>query len=662
MRDSWIRLFLAAVIVTGAGAAWGDDTKIPIETRDAAGLAADLVAEGTPSALASAERMLEAVLAAQETNPADDNCGNFYWGRNEKAVEDLNAVEFTLGQLIPMMLRHGDRLQPALRQRVLDAVRLGLAEIVELDVLIAYTNIMSLDVLNSCLGGALLNDPAIAERGRQRLCAWIAFTNSNGALFEFNSPTYFGVTLRALRELADLAPDEDTRVRARTLAARMALSIALRIHPKSGRWAGPHSRAYNRTTFCKREPELQDIAQWANAGQVPAWTKPAIGCCDPLEIRETSARDQQMMQTTYVTGDFAMGTASRQLMEQSNSFIVHYAKPGYKDGAVAFSRYVLNEVPLGRLFQEYFESGRFYGVQEGARAIGLYAPPPPRLLEKRGSMKAVMVWPMYDKDDAIWAGGARIESLPADVPPGATVVVGTGSIWMAVRPLHRTDLGHDAPVRLVKEREGLALEMYNYLGPKKCFWNQEWPGPFFTGQPQCGFYVEVAGRAAYPDGAAFAAAVDSGTLKDEAAPRRTYTASGQRPWAVEYARDGRALGIEADLYEWRLLRRWTHAGEMDWPLLESTVARETCDGAIEVNGAKLQCGKDAAWLLAVPAKNLYVAAYMGAEPAPLTLEVPGGRVALDAMGMGTVAWEDGVVHIDAVGVSGTPKLEGCTLK
>jgi len=655
-------LLLAVAFITGTWQARAEDPKIPMETRDAAGLAADLVAEGTPDALGAAEEVLNAVLAAQEVNPADDNYGNFYWARNDKAVEDLNAVEFTLSQLIPMMLHHADRLDPALRQRVLDAIRLGLAEIVDLDVLIAYTNIMSLDVVNSCLGGALLNDAAIADRGRRRLREWIAFTNSNGALFEFNSPTYFGVTLRALHSLATLAPDEDTRVRARTLAARMALSIALRIQPASGRWAGPHSRAYHHTTFCQRKPEYESLLDWARTGALPGWAPMLVACQDPIEIRETSARDQQMMQTSYVTQGFAMGTASRQFMEQSNSFIVHYAKPGCDKGAVAFSRYVINDIPLGRLFQEYLEPGHFYGVQEGNRAIGLYAPPAPQLLEKRSSMKSVIVWPMYDKDDAIWIAGAPVESLPADVPEGVTVVVGTGTIWMAVRPLHRTDLGHDAPIRLVKERDGLLLEIFNYLGPKKCFWNQEWPGPFYTGHPQCGFYAEVAERSAYPDGAAFAAAVDAGALKDECAPRKTYTASGQRPWTIEYARDGRTLGIEADLYEWRLLRRWTHAGDMDWPRFESPVARETVTGGLDLNGARLACGKDAAWLVAVPQDNLYVAGYMGTEPAPLTLEVPGGRVALDAMGMGTVVWHNGHVYIDAVSIAGTPAAEGATVE
>ena len=123
------------------------------ETRQAARLAAQLIANGTPTDLALAEKVLAALLACQEIDPRDPHCGNFYWMREDTVVEDLNAVEFNLEALIPMMIQHGDRLPLPLRQRVLDSIRLGLAAIARLDVLVAYTNITALDMLNTCLGG-----------------------------------------------------------------------------------------------------------------------------------------------------------------------------------------------------------------------------------------------------------------------------------------------------------------------------------------------------------------------------------------------------------------------------------------------------------------------------------------------------------------------------
>jgi hypothetical protein len=158
------------------------------ESRRGAALAARLAANGTLQDLVLAERVLDAVLRCQERRPDDPHYGNFLWMWEDEAVEDLNAVQFNLEHLIPMMIRHGARLSPEMYARLRAAIRLGLDEIRRLDVLIAYTNIAVLDILNSCLGGELLADAQIAERGYRKLVEWMALTDRNGAPFEYNSP------------------------------------------------------------------------------------------------------------------------------------------------------------------------------------------------------------------------------------------------------------------------------------------------------------------------------------------------------------------------------------------------------------------------------------------------------------------------------------------
>ena len=160
------------------------------ETRAGAAFAHRLVANGAAEDLALAETVLDVVLGCQERRAGDPHHGNFTWMLEDDHVEDLNAVEFNLEHLIPMMLRHADRLPAALQARVLDAIRLGLDEIRRLDVSVAYTNICLLDVLNTSLGGELLGDSAIAARGYRKLAVWMAFTDSQGIAFEWNSPTY----------------------------------------------------------------------------------------------------------------------------------------------------------------------------------------------------------------------------------------------------------------------------------------------------------------------------------------------------------------------------------------------------------------------------------------------------------------------------------------
>ena len=309
---------------------------------------------------------------------------------------------------------------------------------------------------------------------------------------------------------------------------------------------------------------------------------------------------------------------------------------------VLFSRYVLDDqwlsfqtTPSRAPGQVVPEEGHFYGVHERGRAIGLYAPRGLDAWTRRTSAKAVLVWTEIEQVDEIWIGQHKVDSLPAAVPRSDVVVVGSGALWTAVQPLELTDLGGSAPIRLVELDGHLALEMYNYTGPAKTFWEMAKPGSFYQGQPRCGFYART-GRAHfdYASGANFAAEVASGALVDEAAPPATYTAGSERPLRVEYARDDRILGIEVDLYEWLLKRRWTQDGTLDWPMHESPYARQSASGQVSVGGATLTCDKGPVWLCACPGGKRYVAAYSGIEMTSLRLEVPGDVVELAEIGSG----------------------------
>jgi hypothetical protein len=109
------------------------------------------------------------------------------------------------------------------------------------------------------------------------------------------------------------------------------------------------------------------------------------------------------------------------------------------------------------------------------------------------------------------------------------------------------------------------------------------------------------------------------------------------------------LGLAVDLMTWKLKRRWTEAGELGWPMLESPMARETNTGRVELGGAILTCGPEAAWLWANPETGLWVAGYLGLQPAPLTLTTPQGQVEVAEMAAGTVVWDNGQVTVETSG-------------
>jgi hypothetical protein len=633
--------------------------------RDTIKHAARLVSQGGREDLELAGKMIDAVIQCQERRPDDANFGNFLWYQENEVVEDLNGVSFTLSTMIPMMIRYGDRLPLDLHQRVLESIRLGLNATARLDVSPGYTNIAVFDVVNTCLGGELLQDPVFIARGRLKLALWMLFTAKYGIPFEYNSPTYTGVAIDALGGLAKYSKDRDTRIRARTSLARIGLSVALHVHPSTGCWAGPHSRAYHGGLASRGDNRVN---QWVNGGVLPSWTIDVMRRRpEKMQVVETAFPDFSMGLTTYHSPSFALGVSANEgLGGQGNSLIAQYRRPGKNDPGVLYSRYLVNDKWMGtfvhptdrKVTRDLIQEGKFFGVQQGERAIGIYTP---AALEYTTSAKATLIWTDRKSIDEILINHERINQLPAEISPGDTVVVCSGDAMTAVRPLKCTDLGRESPMQLTQIGDDLVLEMYNYRGPKKVFWGLQWPGGFFQGMPQSGFYLEMAERSDYRSAAEFSAVVAGGKLTDVTAAPFTYSGTGERLWTIEYSRAGKSLGIEADLMKWKLKRRWNEQGEIGWPMLESPVAGETRTGQVEIGDARLRCGKEAGWLFASPESKRWVAGYVGLTPAPLALKVPGGKVEIDAMTVGTVCWDNGNVTVDAIGIKGIPRVTGGNL-
>ena len=658
------------------------------ESRKAAHFAGRLVANGATEDLALADKVLEAVLACQESDPADPHFGNFYWMAEDSHVEDLNAVEFCLEGLIPMMLGYSGGLSEPMQQRVLAAIRLGLDEIRRLDVLVAYSNITALDILNTCLGGELLGDAAIATRGYTKLRQWIGFTCRSGHPMEYNSPTYTAVSLRALGVLAENVQDADTRIRARAFAARLAVSAALHIHPGTGRWAAPHSRAYHPSVVGTTPPDLERVQGWLADGTIPSWIAEVLEQRPArYTISETAERSRAIGFTTHVTPAWALGVASTSTHNQSDVCMLHYTRPGMEKPGVLYSRYVFNDKWFGDFYhatdrsqqRNLLDEGAFYGVMEGNRAIGVYAP---QSFVQGSSAKATFIWTGCGEPEEVWIDGEQVTALPAVVPTGATVVVGSGDVYTAIRPLTRTAMGKQAPALLVEREGDLVLELYNYRGPDKRFWEQRWPGAFFQGVPICAYYLEVADRSDYANGGEMAAALAAGEFSENLDAPFTFPAEGERRYSASYSRDGQALGIELDLMGWRLLRRSESRREIGWPMLEvkeelnaetqrrrgaegnSDVyprksaqsassafyfAQQSNDGRVAAAGAVAECAAPGLWLWGSETAGRWVAGHFGEEAATLRLTTPEGSVSVNRMGAGLLVWKDGQVTVEATG-------------
>ena len=635
-----------------------------------------LVESASPEAIERGEAVIAAVLNCQDTDRRSPHFGNFKWEHEDGAVEDLNAVQFVLVRLIPLLLNHSDRLSERLVQRTRERIGYGLEAIRRIDVSPIYSNIVAQDISNSLLGGQLLNRPEYIERGAAKLRRWMALIDQSGIPHEYNSPTYSFVLIEALHKVVALSQHAEARLLAELLIARTGLSVALRLHAKSGRLAPPHCRAYFPSLTCETPPEAAQFARHIAEGRLPAWLDTVrTQRPSPMTVVETSDISAGVAISSYLDAEFSLGVATQELATQSNRFIsnqsnvfsIHYSRENEPTPGVVFSRYLINDKWLGdyrttpsRTNNHVFrDEGSFRGVHAGPRAIGLYTSRELDAWARCSSAKAALIWHRAADVDEIWVNGAPVSALPAELPEPALIVVGCGNVYIVVRPLGRRKLGPEAPIRLVEHRGSLVLEMYNYLGPEKTFWELANPGAFFQGYVNNGFFVEVLDRKLYESGQAVYEAFQSGTVQENLEDARTFDGANSRHYSAAYSRDGQSLGIEVDLMRWRLQRRWSNGEDLGFPMLSSPLAVESRSGSIELADARLRWDSDAAcWLVGAPEAELWVGACHGTDPSALTLDVPAGQVRIPRLKAGLIVWDKGHVSIDAIGLEAEPHVTG----
>ncbi|MDE2857182.1 MAG: hypothetical protein OXN94_04960 [Chloroflexota bacterium] len=461
-----------------------------------------LVESGSPAEIERAEAVINAVLDCQDNDTRSPHYGNFKWEHEDEAVEDLNAVQFVLIRLIPLLLSQADCLSSDLVERARARIRLGLDEIRRIDVSPVYSNIVAQDVANSILGGQILNLSEYTRRGIAKLRKWLSVIDESGIPHEYNSPTYSFVCIEALHKIVAFSDQAQASLLARLIISRIGLSVALRLHPETGRLAPPHCRAYYPSLVCATAAEASAFAQKIEEGVLPAWLETVRKRRPiPLQARETSDAGAGVVISSYLDAEFSIGLATQELATQSNRFIsnqskvfsIQYTRQNKPGPGVVFSRYLINDKWLGDYRttpsrsndQVFRDEGSFRGVLAGPRAFGLYTSRELDAWSRCSSAKAALIWSSAEDVDEIWIDGLSLGDLPATVPEGSAIVVGCGDVYILVRPLARAKLGVEAPVIIAQRNGCLALEIYNYRGPDKTFWELANPGAFFPGlRPQ----------------------------------------------------------------------------------------------------------------------------------------------------------------------------------
>ena len=683
--------------------AWDDDAGlVRYETpfgvlhdgRGSLAYAGALLREGAAAGVARAERIIRNVASMQERRPQDAHYGNFRWYFEDACVTDLNAVEFVLDAL-NQLIRIGGALSAEMRDVITEMIRLGLDEIDRLDVHPSYTNIALSDICNSVLGGEAIDEPAYVERGARRLDEWFEFTSRSGAPHEYNSPTYLAVDIARMAVLAEHTRDPRIALKARVAEERLWLHVAAHYHPGLAQLAGPHSRSY-RDGWTGANGYLK-LVLWKLLGDdalrrvTPYFVKGReegfLGVADdafhcppyvlgwlrdkrfPYETLETADAANHNDLTTYMTGAYAMGTAAHSFTvgespepwPQPNSFLLHFARaaePGY---GVMYARYVINDKEAGasvhesnRNAEDFRDEGRFVGAQHRNRAIIAYGLMPRLRAAKSYKLSMRLLGGASD----VWAGDRRVESFPAAIAPGEPLVVDAGGTYIALIALEPSDMGSDAPVELRIQDGELVLDVYNYLGPPKSFWeHRSQAGPFYKGNVRNAVIVEVAADGEFDGIDAFRRHVASASIAD----------SVDEDYAREivYASGGATLSLRYSLWDMSIVERKANGVPFVAPMGRAGAVDgrgpqwlQCRDALIEVGGVKLMAGRTPKWLFADDDAKRYVFVNPSDDAVPVWFETSDGVVECDEFAFGRIEvdWKAGTVAIESADGIGPVRL------
>ncbi len=662
-----------------------------------------LLREGRAESVERAAAAIRAVLAMQERRELDAHCGNFRWKLEDEGVHDLNGVEFMLDGLNFLLRANASVIPDDLAIEMRDAIELGLGEIDRLDVHPSYTNIVLSDICNSILGGETLGIDEYVERGERRLDEWFEFTNASGAPHEYNSPTYLAVDIARMAFLAEETADLDIALKARIAEERLWLHVAAHYHPGLAQLSGPHSRSYFdgwtgarglltlRLWLMMRDDVLRRPTPYAAHDREEGHIGVALEtphCPEyiqrwltekryPFVSEETGDAEREVDLTTYMTAGYALGTATRaftvgdppEAWPGPNSFLLQFgreAEPGY---GTLFTRYVVDDKGLGantlesgRSGDDWWEEGTFVGAQHRNRAIIAYGLRP-RLRPAKSYKLSVNMLGVAGAEIRI--GGDRLEDRHAlpdtggiHVEPGEAVCVATEAAYVAIIPLEPSDMGSDAGIELSLAGEKLSLDIYNYRGPAKSFWeHRSQAGPFFKGNVRNAVIFEVAERSEYTDIDAFAAHVAAATVADSDAD--------EFEREIAYASDGGSIAMRYSLRDMSLIERrfdgavytppMSKAGGLDGQGMQFVQSR---DSLTQLGSVKVLAATIPKWLVADDDAGHYVFVNPSDEEAPIWFETPSTVIECDAFAFGRIELDDrtGTVDIEAVGEIGAVRI------
>lgn len=640
-----------------------------------------LLDRGAPADVERAEKIIAAALTTQNLVEGSYRYGNFKWLFEQETVTDINAVQFCLWYLIDILRRHDGSVSDDLRERMRAALAAGLVELDKLNVPWHYTNITLLQIGSLILGGEYLGESHAyySEKGYALLARLVDVSNTNGAVFEYNSPGYCGIDIDALARIATHCRNPQAAVMATVHEERIWAHVAMRLHPATRKLAAPWSRGYypqlcgmpsgvealffrvtDDASFMAPSPYYKERVDGAGflrdlgyRYSCPEYLRQLILEKPlPYYVRELTNRGGGNDITTFVTHDYAIGTNAKTYHEDDRnqaglwtplckSLLVHYRRGMDPRFGVLYALYLIDEkTPADHQYRSQRltadrtqdEQGLVRSVQHRNKAIVLYHPP--QIRDDVFSLKVEVT--IFDRAriDEVRINEQVVSSLPRALAPADIVFVADTDTYFALQPLEPTKLGPDMPIELREDPEGnLALSIYNYRGPTRTFWEYKSRLPYFRANAKNGFVIEVG------------SARDDGSF--EAFRRRIYATrvvditDGADVREVTYQSGNDTISIKVDLKTDDLLERRINGQAYEAPFLDADTVRAGSSGRIELKGAALVTDERPAWLLVDEELVCYAAMTPSQHVGPLRLQTPAGTLESPAFGLGRIAYYPG---------------------
>lgn len=361
-------------------------------TRDSLDYALLLLEAGGGERTGRALRIIERVVALQETDPDSKWYGLWGYYLEEPAPKmapaDWNWADFNGSLLLLTENRHGGKLPESLRRRVREAIRHAANSVRRRNVSMNYTNIAVQGTFVTLAAAELLDDDDLRGYGAGRLRRFAENLDVTGSFAEYNSPTYANVTIANLTRMRQTLRNKEVLPLVEKIHQRAWMHLGKHWHAPTAQLAGPHSRSYRTDIGAPlwlqkalggrlRFATLDEIrrGEAVTSGEVglldyacPSGIAPLFLTFDkPRQHREIFLPAQPPIRplqgTTWMERDFCLGSANR-----GDFWVQRRPLLAYWGGAARPARYV----QLRFIKDDYdFASALLYTVQERGRILGL---------------------------------------------------------------------------------------------------------------------------------------------------------------------------------------------------------------------------------------------------------------------------------------------------